>query len=192
MKKKLLKYKAPGSPKGELKLKLFSPIWEAIDFKKDVSALPFGKGFSRVLHFYRGLLGWAYAENCKFYANTGPASIWHDGSGKVDFKTVLVNCFFDGFEGFNLGRYHKDAQFYLINCRFSKNMADKDIYLVPTTNILQFGRRVYYFNCHRTGGDFTWFKDNLSAAEGSPSANKINASWVFRNKWNPENSIKLN
>ena len=24
--------------------------------------------------------GWAWAENCKFYANIGPASIWHDGS----------------------------------------------------------------------------------------------------------------
>jgi len=136
--------------------------------------------------------GWAYAENCKFYANAGPASIWHDGFGKADFKTVLVNCSFDGFEGFNLGRYHKDAQFYLINCQFSKNMADRDIYFVPSTNVLQFGRRVYYFNCHRTGGDFPWFRDNLNAAEGSPSANKINAEWVFKNKWNPENTNTLN
>jgi pectinesterase len=136
--------------------------------------------------------GWAYAENCKFYANTGPASIWHDGSGKADFKTVLVNCSFDGFEGFNLGRYHKDAQFYLINCTFSKKMADKDIYLVQTTNILQFGRRVYYFNCHRTGGDFKWFSDNLYTAEGSLSADKINVEWVFKNKWDPENTNTRN
>lgn len=130
--------------------------------------------------------GWAYAENCHFFANTGPASIWHDGSGNPDFKTVLKNCSFDGFPGFNLGRYHKDAQFYLINCTFSKNMADKDIYLVPTTNIIHYGRRVYYFNCHKEGGDYAWHKNNLSSAVGAPKPSDINAAWVFHNKWNPQ------
>jgi pectinesterase len=48
--------------------------------------------------------GWAYAENCTFFANTGPASIWHDGTGNIDFKTVLKNCKFDGYDGFKLGR----------------------------------------------------------------------------------------
>jgi pectinesterase len=128
--------------------------------------------------------GWSYAENCSFYANTGPASIWHDGSGNADFKTVLKNCTFNGFDGFYLGRYHKDAQFYLINCRFTKNMADKDIYLVPSTNVLAWGRRVYYYNCHREGGDYAWHKDNLATAAGSPKAENINAEWVFKT-WNP-------
>jgi pectinesterase len=130
--------------------------------------------------------GWAYAENCTFFANTGPASIWHDGSGNADFKTVLKNCTFKGFDGFNLGRYHKDAQFYLINCRFAKNMADRDIYQVASTNNLQYGRRVYYFNCHKEGGDYAWFKNNLETAAGSPKASDINAEWVFKNKWHPE------
>lgn len=130
--------------------------------------------------------GWAYAENCHFFANTGPASIWHDGSGNADFKTVLKNCSFDGFEGFNLGRYHKDAQFYLINCSFSKKMADKDIYQVATTNIIQYGRRVYYFNCHRNGGDYAWFRNNLEASSEKPYSKKITANWVFKNKWHPE------
>jgi pectinesterase len=130
--------------------------------------------------------GWAYAEGCTFFANTGPASIWHDGSGNADFKTVLKNCSFKGFDGFNLGRYHKDAQFYLINCTFAKNMADKDIYLVATNNILQWGRRVYYYNCHKEGGDYTWHKDNLASAKGSPKAADINAAWTFNSKWNPE------
>jgi pectinesterase len=132
--------------------------------------------------------GWSYAENCSFYANTGPASIWHDGSGNADFKTVLKNCTFNGFDGFYLGRYHKDAQFYLIDCRFSKNMADKDIYLVPTTNVLAWGRRVYYFNCHREGGDYAWHKDNLATAMGSPKAESINAEWVFKT-WNPAGTL---
>jgi pectinesterase len=130
--------------------------------------------------------GWAYAENCTFIANTGQASIWHDGSRYQDSRTVLKNCSFKGFDGFNLGRYHRDAQFYLINCTFAKNMADKDIYLVRTTNVIKWGRRVYYFNCHRQGGDYTWHKDNLSPANGAPKPGDINVAWVFKNKWNPE------
>ena len=133
--------------------------------------------------------GYAWAENCIFYANTGPASIWHDGSGNPDCKTVLKNCKFDGYEGFNLGRYHKDAQFYLVECRFSKNMADKDIYLVPTDNIIQWGRRVYYFNCHRDNGDYAWFKNNLSDAANSPKVGDVTIGWLFKNKWRPDKDL---
>ncbi|MGZ3923382.1 MAG: pectinesterase family protein [Flavisolibacter sp.] len=133
--------------------------------------------------------GYAWAENCHFYANTGPASIWHDGSSNPDYKTVLKNCTFDGFEGFNLGRYHKDAQFYLIGCRFSKKMADKDIYLVPSDNKIQWGRRVYYYNCHRDGGDYSWFRDNLGEALNSSKANDITSEWLFNNRWHPEREL---
>jgi pectinesterase len=130
--------------------------------------------------------GWAWAENCTFYANTGSASLWHDGSGNQDHKTVLKNCKFDGFEGFNLGRYHRDAQFYLIGCRFSKNMADKDIYLVPTTNKILWGRRVYYADCSRDGGDYAWFKNNLGTSPGSPAVKDITVNWLFKGKWHPD------
>ncbi len=130
--------------------------------------------------------GWAWAENCSFYANIGPASIWHDGSGNKDHKTVLKNCTFDGFEGFNLGRYHKDAAFYLISCRFSNHMADKDIYLVPTDNKILWGRRIYYSDCHRNGGDYSWFNDNLQTAQGSPKAADITVNWLFRGQWHPD------
>ncbi len=129
--------------------------------------------------------GWAYAENCKFIAHTGPASIWHDGSKYEDSKTVLKNCSFEGYSGFKLGRYHKDAQFYLIDCSFAKEMADEAIYRVPTTNTIQWGERIYYFNCHRNGGDYKWFANNLEKAAGNPDANNINANWVFKDKWNP-------
>lgn len=130
--------------------------------------------------------GWAYAENCTFITHTGPAAIWHDGSRKQDSKTVLKNCSFQGYDGFKLGRYHRDAQFYLIDCKFASNMADQDIYLVPTTNVIQWGRRVYYFNCHKEGGDFTWHADNLSQAPGNPSASAINPKWVFGDRWQPD------
>jgi pectinesterase len=126
--------------------------------------------------------GWAWAENCRFYANTGPASIWHDGSKDPDSKTVLKNCSFDGYPGFKLGRYHRDAQFYLIDCHFSKNMADNDIYLVPTANIIQWGRRVYYSNCHRDGGDYKWFADNLPKGV---SVEDVTINWLFKRKWRP-------
>jgi pectinesterase len=133
--------------------------------------------------------GWAYAENCKFISHTGVAAIWHDGSKWEDSKTVLVNCKFEGFDNFNLGRYHRDAQFYLINCKFAANMADKDIYLVPTTNTILWGRRVYYSNCHREGGkDFSWYADNVETAKGSPKPKDINVKWVFANRWNPTNA----
>lgn len=129
--------------------------------------------------------GDAYAENCTFFANTGPAAIWHDGSTNANYKTVLKHCSFNGYKGFKLGRYHKDAQFYLIDCTFSEAMADEDIYLVPTNNVIQWGRRVYYFNCHREGGDYHWHKDNLSTAKGAPKAKEVNAEWVFGGKWKP-------
>lgn len=134
--------------------------------------------------------GWAYAENCRFYANTGPAAIWHDGSTNSDYKTVLKNCTFDGYDGFKLGRFHKDAQFVLVDCRFSKNMADEDIYYVAASNNpLKWGRRVYYQNCHRDGGDYAWFRDNLASAQQAPNAKGINAQWVFQGQWNPGKNL---
>jgi len=135
--------------------------------------------------------GWSWAENCEFYAYTGPASIWHDGSGHEDSKTVLMNCHFMGYKGFLLGRYHKDAQFYLINCHFDKNMADKPIYRVPTNNIIQWGERVYYYNCHRTGGDYSWFADNLTTSKTHSAISDITIQWLFGNRWNPLKFIKI-
>lgn len=126
--------------------------------------------------------GRAWAEGCRFFAHTGPASIWHDGSKDANSKSVFKNCFFDGYTGFKLGRYHRDAQFYLIDCRFSKAMADTDIYLVPTSNNIQWGRRVYFFNCHRIGGDYAWHSNNLPAGVSNKD---ITTLWLFRDKWNP-------
>ena len=128
--------------------------------------------------------GYSYAEHCTFFANTGPASIWHDGTGNADFKTVLKDCSFDGYPDFKLGRYHRDAQFYLVDCKFSKNMSDNDIYFVPG-NTIKWGRRVYYFNCHRNGVDYAWYKDNLAMAIGSPKHSDITLDWTFKGRWNP-------
>jgi pectinesterase len=127
--------------------------------------------------------GWAWAENCEFITHNGPAAIWHDGSRHEDSKTVLVNCKFSGYDGFMLGRYHRDAQFYLMNCSFSKNMKDADIYIVPTNNTIRWGRRIYYYNCHREGGnDFKWYSNNLPA---NVNAGDITVDWLFKNRWKP-------
>lgn len=131
--------------------------------------------------------GWAYAENCEFIAHGNVAAIWHDGSKYKDSKTVLVNCRFSGDDGFKLGRYHRDAQFYFINCSFAKNMADAPVYLSPSNpqNTIQWGRRVYFYNSHRDGGDYAWHKDNLETAEGNPKAPQITKEWTFAGKWKP-------
>lgn len=127
--------------------------------------------------------GWAWAENCEFIAHSGPAAIWHDGSGNPDSKTVLLNCKFSGFDGFMLGRYHREAQFYLVNCLFAKNMKDTPIYRVPTSNTINWGERIYYYNCHRIGGnDFSWYSNNLPADVKTAD---ITVNWVFKNRWNP-------
>ncbi len=135
--------------------------------------------------------GWAYAENCLFISKSGTAAIWHDGSQHKDSKTVFNNCSFKGFDGFKLGRYHRDAQFYLLNCKFPENMSDEDIYLVPTNNIIKWGRRVYYYNCSKKNSKENWYKNNLYKAEGSPQPFMITAKWVFQQKWDPENTISL-
>jgi pectinesterase len=128
--------------------------------------------------------GWAWAENCEFIAHSGTAAIWHDGSAHEDSKTVLKNCRFSGYDNFLLGRYHRDAQFYLVNCVFAKNMKDSAIYRVPTTNTIRWGHRVYYYNCHREGGnEYSWYANNLPAAL---NITDISVNWVFHDKWNPE------
>jgi len=128
--------------------------------------------------------GWAWAENCTFISHTGPAAIWHDGSHNEDSKSVLVNCNFKGYDGFYLGRYHRDAQIYLLNCSFAKNMRDTAIYLVPTNNLIQWGKRIYYYNCHREGGnDYSWYSNDLPSGT---KAENITIDWVFHGKWHPE------
>ena len=138
--------------------------------------------------------GYCYIENSKFFGHNLTASIWHDGSHNEDHKFVLRNCRFDGVDEFPLGRFHRDAQFFLINCNFSNNMADKKIFFAPSNppRVLQWGEtRQYYFNCHGDSIDYSWFVDNLANAPRSPEADSINASWTFNNLWHPEAELEI-
>jgi pectinesterase len=119
-------------------------------------------------------------------------------------KFVLRNCRFDGTNGWYLARHHHDAQFYFLDCRFSKTMIDQPPFRViypldnktPSASDIQrnkdldksnlWGERSYFYNCHRDGGDYGWFTNNLSAAPGAPTPAQITAAWTFAGKWDPE------
>ncbi|MBS3944404.1 MAG: hypothetical protein KGZ42_02825 [Melioribacter sp.] len=135
--------------------------------------------------------GWCYITDSKFFGHNLSASLWHNGSVDKNQRFVIRYSYFDGVPGFPLGRHHRDAQIYLLDCIFSENMADIPIYWPVSPNAVtwQWGERHYFYNCHRIGGDYDWFKDNLSEAENSPSPEIINAKWTFDNKWDPENEM---
>ena len=132
--------------------------------------------------------GWAWAENCSFIAHGNTAAIWHDGSKNEDAKTVLVNCSFTGDPGFKLGRYHRDAQFYIINGWFAKEMADAPIYLNPSNpqNQINWGQRVYFYNAVKEGAAFAWLKNNLETAKGNIKPENITPNWLFGGSWMPD------
>jgi pectinesterase len=150
--------------------------------------------------------GWCYATNCSFYEMKATASVWHDGSKDKDMKFVLNDCRFDGADGWNLARHHHDAQFYFLDCQFSRTMTDLPPFRViypldgttPSAADIQrnkdldksnvWGYRSYFYDCHRDGGDYSWFTNNLASAPGAPKPEQINAAWTFHNTWDPESA----
>lgn len=136
--------------------------------------------------------GWCYIEDSRFFGRNLSASIWHDGSYAKDQKFVIRSSFFDGVEGFPLGRHHRDAQIYLLDCVFSKSMADRPIYSPKSPNVepWKWGTRHYFYNCRREEANFGWFKDNLHEAEGSPKEQDITPQWTFGGRWNPEEALR--
>jgi pectinesterase len=148
--------------------------------------------------------GWCYMTNCSIYEMKNTAAAWHDGARDPDMKFVMRHCRFDGTNGWNLARHHHDAQFYFLDCTFSKTMIDHAPFRViyplngetPTeadirrnkeldpSNIR--GERSYFYNSHREGGDYAWLANNLSSATNSPKPEQINAAWTFAGRWDPE------
>jgi len=136
--------------------------------------------------------GWCYITDSKFFGHNINAAIWHDGSKNKDQKFVIRNSSFYGITGFGLGRFHRDAQFFLIDCTFSSNMADKKIYFKQSDppRTLQWGMdRIYFYNCHGEKVDYPWHANNLELAEGNPSAEDITPKWVFKDNWDPERIV---
>lgn len=132
--------------------------------------------------------GYCFIENSKFFGRNLTASIWHDGSKGEDQKFVIKNSRFDGVKNFPLGRFHRDAQFFLINCTFSNNMVDKDIFFAhsPPPRTLKWGEnRHYFYNCHGDSVDYAWHKNNLNEAKENVSPEQITPEWAFKGRWNP-------
>lgn len=135
--------------------------------------------------------GWCYIADSKFNEVKKTAAIWHAGNYDPDQKFVLRNCRFDGKEGFELGRHHYEAQFYLLDCTFSEHMCNKPIYKVydknPDRNNPYYGgERKYFYNCKKDGQPYEWYKNNLDQAFGNPEPEDITAAWTFQNQWDPE------
>jgi pectinesterase len=131
--------------------------------------------------------GWCYITRSSFFGHNLSASIWHDGDYDRNEKFVIRDSYFDGVPGFPLGRNHRDGQIFLIDCRFSSRMADRPIYHPPGSKTeWQWGARHYYYGCHREGVDYSWYRDNLESATGSPRYEEISSQWAFDGKWNPE------
>ena len=123
--------------------------------------------------------GWCYATRCSFYGD-GMAMIWHDGRGDPDKKLVITNSTFDAKSPTLLGRYHHDAQFYLVHCTLSDKVLDP----------CPWGLRTYYYNVVRAGGHSGWLRNNLQEAPGAPDHYAVTAAWTFGYKWDPEQRIR--
>lgn len=135
--------------------------------------------------------GWAYMDNCQLYEVRKTAAIWHAGNFDPDQKFVIRNTKFDGVEGFQLGRHHYQAQFFLLDCQFPKTMDDRPIYHVQyddpsRNNPNYYPDRKYFYNCSKKGQDYDWYQDNLDQSAGNLSPEDISAKWTFDGKWNPE------
>ena len=136
--------------------------------------------------------GWCYATRCRFVGD-GHAILWHDGSGVKDKKLVVKDSYFDALSPTILGRYHRDAQFVLLNCQLSARILDANIryaYLNRQPDPNPWGLRAYYYNCYREGGNSGWLNNNLDQMEGAPAPHAITPSWTFHGSWDPEARIR--
>jgi len=119
--------------------------------------------------------GNALAENCEFICHNMSAAIWHDGSAKEGDRSIIKNSSFRGDKGYKLGRYHREAQIYLLGCTFDENMADAPIYQSGDRK-LQWGHRIYFIGSKGTPRE--WIKDNVSL-----KADEVSFKSFFGDKW---------
>ena len=133
--------------------------------------------------------GYCYITDSEFFGHNSTASIWHDGSGGKDQKLVIRRSRLDGDPGTALGRYHRDAAFYLVDCYLGEGLSTAQGIYHTGSEPLQWGERVYYHNTHRDLIDFRWHKDNLDLAEGQPEPEDITAAWTFGDQWDPEGEL---
>jgi lysophospholipase L1-like esterase len=157
---------------------------------------PHGMYYHRNCHFKGGVdfvcpRGWCFIRDSQFEAVGRSAMLWHDGHMDLCMKFVVRDCAFDGPENFWLGRNHYPSQFYLLNARFSSRMADKPIQTTDKRSSIAdppLFERKYFWNCHREGGDYPWFGNNLDQAPDSSRPEQITPKWTFGGRWDPEST----
>ncbi len=134
--------------------------------------------------------GWCYAENIDVFTTRKTTPLWHDGSKNINQKFVIKNATFDGATDFRLGRNHWDGAFYLINNIYSEKLIDQPFYRPESSKTpYKWGRRVYFYNCNRKGGNYNWQRNNLNEAPGDPHVDEITAKWTFDGQWDPEANL---
>lgn len=137
--------------------------------------------------------GWCYATRCRFYGDSR-AMIWHDGRGDKSKRLVITDSYFDAKTPTLLGRYHHDAQFFLLNCHLTANVLDGNIHYAYSDKVLDpcpCGLRTYYHQCTREGGHSGWLNDNLHEAENAPTPKQLqDARWTYNYEWDPEQCLR--
>ena len=133
--------------------------------------------------------GWSYITDSAFYSHGGAATIWHDGQLDESQKMVIRNSSFDGVENFILGRRQYDAQYYLVNNRYSDTLADVPIFRVsyedPSSRRPNlWGDRYYFFGSVKQGKPYAWLDDNIS-----PETANITPGQTFNGRWDPETRL---
>ncbi len=138
------------------------------------------------------VMGWCYVEDCSFFQKEAIASIWHAAINDNTQKMVIKSCYFDGVENFFIGRHHYDAEFFILNCKFSERLANKPLYRKTYPEAPQkeqayiFGDRYYYHNNKQEGTNYAWLDDNLAKYKNGIDKDYFTTSVTFNNKWNPE------
>lgn len=140
--------------------------------------------------------GTAFFSNSIFMNKKTYATLWHDGELAEQQKLVVRDSVFEGITGFMLGRRHYDGQFYLINNRYSPNMADKPIWrhTYPTQperdRDNRWGDRNYFNHTDTSQIIYPWMQNNLHTHPAQLQPAQITASWTFDHKWDPELLVK--
>lgn len=138
--------------------------------------------------------GWCYMTRCRFYGDSR-AMIWHDGRGDKTKKLVITNSLFDAASPTKLGRWHHDSQFYIVNCRLTKNVLNSNIQYAYSDKVLDpcpWGERVYYLQTAREGGHSGWLDDNMDKSETPGNYYTYTSTWTFGRRWDPEQYIRNN
>lgn len=145
--------------------------------------------------------GWALIQNSSFHSKGGDATIWHDGQLDESQKLVITNSSFSGVKNFTLARRHYDAQFYILNSRFSKNIGDIAPYRKTYNNKNQTRANLWGDRYYFSGADFEngaarwksgrpiWAQDNFLTSKTPPPKTDID-KWVFNGKWFPIKKLK--